>query len=116
MKVYFRVERCMKMTSHLVGKPVHLTVVFYFFVNCFQDQILCHFDIDNCKMTTSEISLTEHEDLDENFYLGKGSFNLPNGDTYNGEYVAHRNGLVWREGNILLSIFQSFVKDKLVGH
>lgn len=31
-------------------------------------------------------------------FHGKGSFTFPNGDIYQGEYVAHRFGLVWREG------------------
>ncbi|XP_057672208.1 uncharacterized protein LOC130903867 [Diorhabda carinulata] len=37
-------------------------------------------------------------DADPDFYRGTGSFNFPNGDRYEGEYVAHRKGLVWREG------------------
>lgn len=49
-------------------------------------------------METSETSLSDFEELDENFYIGRGVFNLPNGDSYDGEYVAHRNGLIWREG------------------
>lgn len=34
----------------------------------------------------------------KNFYYGKDSFTLPNMDTYVGEYCAHRNGMIWREG------------------
>lgn len=49
-------------------------------------------------MESSETSLSDFEELDENFHIGKGVFNLPNGDSYDGEYVAHRSGLLWREG------------------
>lgn len=53
-------------------------------------------------MTESETSSIEPEPLDENFYIGQGTFDLPNGDSYVGEFVAHRNGLVWREGKYIL--------------
>ncbi|CAG9854498.1 unnamed protein product [Phyllotreta striolata] len=36
---------------------------------------------------------------DPNFYYGYGgTFNFLNGDVYEGDYVAHISGLVWREG------------------
>lgn len=37
----------------------------------------------------------------DNFYVGRDIFKLPNGDIYDGEYMAHRSGLVWREGMYL---------------
>ncbi|KAJ8981006.1 hypothetical protein NQ317_014873 [Molorchus minor] len=37
--------------------------------------------------------------LDPDFIKGEASFMFPNGDTYEGEYCAHRSGVVWREGN-----------------
>lgn len=36
-------------------------------------------------------------DLPE-LYFGNGSFQFPNGDVYEGDYGAHRIGIVWREG------------------
>lgn len=36
---------------------------------------------------------------DPNFYRGFGEFTFPNGDTYVGDYCAHRSGLIWREGH-----------------
>ncbi|KAF5270696.1 hypothetical protein FQA39_LY01434 [Lamprigera yunnana] len=35
---------------------------------------------------------------DQNFFFGEGDFIMSNGDTYTGEYFAHRRGLVWKEG------------------
>lgn len=32
------------------------------------------------------------------FYRGNGKFSFPNGDTYEGDYCAHRHGIIWREG------------------
>lgn len=57
-------------------------------------------------MTTSEISFTQREELDEDFYKGNADFHLPNGDKYKGEFIAHRNGLIWREGNFKSKNFQ----------
>lgn len=37
-------------------------------------------------------------DLPE-LYFGTGSFKFPNGDEYEGEYGAHRIGIIWREGS-----------------
>nr|CAH7715270.1 unnamed protein product [Callosobruchus chinensis] len=36
--------------------------------------------------------------LDPDFYRGSSKFEFPNGDIYEGEFCAHRSGLVWREG------------------
>ncbi|CAH1966377.1 unnamed protein product [Acanthoscelides obtectus] len=36
--------------------------------------------------------------LDPDFCRGASKFEFPNGDIYEGEYCAHRSGLVWREG------------------
>lgn len=33
-----------------------------------------------------------------NFQTGTETFYFPNGDKYEGEFCAHRNGIVWREG------------------
>ncbi|KAK5641770.1 hypothetical protein RI129_010317 [Pyrocoelia pectoralis] len=35
---------------------------------------------------------------DPKFFFGRGEFTLLNGDKYIGEFGAHRNGTVWREG------------------
>lgn len=39
----------------------------------------------------------EDSDLPE-LYFGTGTFKFPNGDLYEGEYGAHRIGIIWREG------------------
>lgn len=36
--------------------------------------------------------------LDADFVTGETRFTFPNGDVYEGEFCAHRSGLVWREG------------------
>lgn len=33
-----------------------------------------------------------------NFFWGSGTFELPNGDIYEGEYCCHKSGIIWREG------------------
>lgn len=49
-------------------------------------------------ITSTESSLTDPTEFDEDFYVGEGAFQLPNGDKYEGGYIAHRSGLVWKEG------------------
>ncbi|KAJ8953562.1 hypothetical protein NQ318_002982 [Aromia moschata] len=36
--------------------------------------------------------------LDPDFIKGESKFEFPNGDVYEGEYCAHRSGIVWRQG------------------
>lgn len=45
----------------------------------------------------SNSAKTTDTDLPE-LYFGSGSFKFPNGDAYEGEYGAHRIGIIWREG------------------
>lgn len=40
----------------------------------------------------------EQSDLPE-LYSGKDTFTFPNGDIYDGEFCAHRIGILWREGH-----------------
>ncbi|KAG5872104.1 hypothetical protein JTB14_031046 [Gonioctena quinquepunctata] len=51
-------------------------------------------------MTDKDTSKTIQFDveLDPNFQKGQFTFIFPNGDKYQGEYCAHRSGVVWREG------------------
>ncbi|CAH1174287.1 unnamed protein product [Phaedon cochleariae] len=49
------------------------------------------------KSITSESKLSEY-DRDPDFHKGTSKFEFPNGDRYDGEYCAHRSGVVWREG------------------